>query len=181
MSRDYYRQVNVSNTVINTTIINNTYVSNFTTTTAAPHCAHELPQPAGTQCRHRGAAGRVRAGTAGRPGGGEHARRHVERAQIQSLARVAPSRKAFTGDAPAARGMPPAAVQQRTVIAKSAPPPAATPVAQRVTALERDPGKPVDRSAVQPGVTRRDPARPQPVPVRAPQPRRPLPSTTSRS
>src|SRR5205823_10073305 len=34
VSREYYRQVNVSNTVINNTVINNTYVANVTTTTA---------------------------------------------------------------------------------------------------------------------------------------------------
>jgi len=153
VSRDYYRQVNVSNTVINTTVINNTYVSNFTTTT--------VPPIARTNYRNLQVPNAV---TAVPPAAFAQAQRvdrvavnmpaaTVERAQIQSLARVAPSRKAFTGDAPAARGMPPATTQQRTVIAKSAPPPAATPVAQRVTALERDPGKPVERAAVQPART----------------------------
>ena len=34
VSREYYRQVNISNTVINNTVINNTYVSNVTNSTA---------------------------------------------------------------------------------------------------------------------------------------------------
>ncbi len=149
VSREYYRQVNVSNTVINNTVINNTYVSNVTNTTApaqpresyrnlqAPNAVSAVAPTAFAQGqRVDRVAVKLPATT-------------LNNAQIQPLAKVAPARTAFVGDAPAARTTPPATTQQRAVIAKVAPPPAAAPIAQRMTTLERDPGKPLDRAQMQ--------------------------------
>ena len=151
VSREYYRQVNVSNTVINNTVINNTYVSNVTNTTApaqprasyrnlqAPNAVTAVAPTAFAQGqRVDRVAVKMPANT-------------LNDAQIQPLAKVAPARTAFVGDAPAARTTPPATTQQRAVIAKVAPPPAVAPIAQRMTTLERDPGKPLDRAQMQAG------------------------------
>ena len=124
MSREYYRQVNVSNTVINNTVINNTYVSNVTNTTA--------PAQPRASYRNLQAPNAVTAVAPAAFAQGQRVDRvavkmpsnTLNNAQIQPLAKVAPARTAFTGDAPAARTTPPAAVQQRAVIAKAAPPPA---------------------------------------------------------
>ena len=149
VSREYYRRVNVSNTVINNTVINNTYVSNVTNTTA--------PAQPRASYRNLQAPNAVTAVAPAAFAQGQRVDRVAVRmpantlnaAQIQPLAKVAPARTAFTGDAPAARSTPPAAVRERSVIAKAAPPPAPAPIAQRVTALERDPGKPLDHAQMQ--------------------------------
>jgi len=145
VSREYYRQVNVSNTVINNTIINNTYVSNVTTTTApvtqqinyvnlhAPNAVTAVPPAAFAQSQPINRANLMMPSAA------------LDKAQIQSMAKIAPTRTAFIGAAPPAQAKPPATAQQQAVVAKSPPPPAPVPVAQKLLALERNPGKPLDR------------------------------------
>jgi hypothetical protein len=145
VSREYYRQVNVSNTVINNTVINNTYVSNVTTTTApvtqqvnyvnlrAPNAVTAVPPAAFAQSQPITRANLPMPSAV------------LDKAQIQSMAKIAPTRTAFTGGAPPAQAKPPATVQQQAVVAKSPPPPAPVPLAQKLLALERNPGKPLDR------------------------------------
>ena len=149
VSRDYYRQVNVSNTVINNTVINNTYISNVTNTTApvaqqasyanlrAPNGVTAVAPIAFAQSQP------VSRAAVSLPSG------VLERAQVQSMARVAPTQVAFVGAAPSARAQPPAGLQQQALVAKSPLPPAPMPVAQRLQALERNPGKPLDRAELQ--------------------------------
>src|SRR6266699_21567 len=151
VSREYYRQVNVSNTVINNTVINNTYVSNVTNTTApvtqqinyvnmrAPNAVTAVPPAAFAQSQPVNRVAVPLPNTA------------VNNAQIQSMAQIAPSRSAFVGAAPLAQARPPVMLQQQAVIARSAPPPAPVPVAQKVQALEKNPGKPLDRAEIQAG------------------------------
>src|SRR5438876_2376206 len=111
VSREYYRQVNVSNTVINNTVINNTYVSNVTNTTTpvtqqvnyvnlrAPNGVTAVPPAAFAQSQpvHRVAVPLPSAA--------------LDRAQIQSMAPIAPARTAFFGAAPPAQAKPPAPLQ----------------------------------------------------------------------
>ena len=149
VSREYYRQVNVSNTVINNTVINNTYVSNVTNTTApvtqqvnyvnlrAPNAVTAVPPAAFAQSQPVNRVA-VRLPSAA-----------LDNAQVQSMAQIAPARTAFIGAAPPARAKPPASVQQQPVVAKTAPPPAPVPVAQKLQALESNPGKPLDRAELQ--------------------------------
>ena len=151
VSREYYRQVNVSNTVINNTVINNTYVSNVTNTTApvtqqvnyvnmrAPNAVTAVPPAAFAQSQPVNRVAVRLPNTA------------VNNAQIQSMAQIAPSRSAFVGAAPLAQARPPVMLQQQAVIARSAPPPAPVPIAQKVQALEKNPGKPLDRAEIQAG------------------------------
>ncbi|MEP6944191.1 MAG: DUF6600 domain-containing protein, partial [Betaproteobacteria bacterium] len=149
VSREYYRQVNVSNTVINNTVINNTYVSNVTNTTApvvqqvnyvnmrAPNAVTAMAPAAFAQSQPVDRAA-VRLPSAA-----------LNAAQVQGMAPVAPARSAFTGAAPPAQAVPPASDQRHAVVARTAPPPPPLPVAQRLQALERNPGKPLDQAEIQ--------------------------------
>jgi len=149
VSREYYRQVNVSNTVINNTVINNTYVSNVTNTTVpvtqvnyvnmrAPNALTAVAPAAFAQSQPVGRAMVRLPNTA------------ISSAQVQPIAPVAPARAAFTGAAPTAQSRPPALIQQQAIVARTAPPPAPMPVGQQVQMLERNPGKPLDRAEAQP-------------------------------
>ena len=106
VSHDYFRQVNVSNTVVNNTYITNIYNNtnvrqvNYVNmrvpnaVTAVPPAAFASSEPV-----HRVALPMAPAAIAS--------------AQVQSIARIAPARSAFVGAAPLARAKPPAAVAQR--------------------------------------------------------------------
>ena len=149
VSREYYRQVNVSNTVINTTVINNTYVANVTAATApvtqqvnyvnmrAPNAVTAVPPAAFAQSQPVSRAAVALPSAV------------MNKAEIQSMVKIAPARAAFIGAAPPTQAKPPAGAQQQAVVAKSPPPPAPVPVSQKVPALEKDPGKPLDRAEIQ--------------------------------
>ena len=144
VSRNYFQRVNVSNTVINNTTIINNYYNNPTRVTQVnyvnrgkPNAVTAVPPAAFAQSQNVArAAVAVPAAT-------------IARAQVQQVARVAPARTAFLGAAPVARAKPPAAATQRTVVAKAPPPPAAVPDTQRIQALEKNPGRPLNRAEMQ--------------------------------
>ena len=146
VSRDYFRQVNVSNTVINQTNITNIY-NNYERNTnvtqvnyvnmRAPNAVTAVAPAAFAQSQNVGRAAVALPAAA------------IARAEVQTMARVAPARAAMMGAAPVAQAKPPAAVVQRTVVAKSAPPPPPVPDAQKLQALERNPGQPLTRGQLQ--------------------------------
>jgi hypothetical protein len=144
VSRNYFRQVNVSNTVINNTTIINNYYNNPTRVTQVnyvnarvPNAVTAVPPAAFAQAQNvRRAAIAVPAAA-------------VERVQVQPVARVAPARTALLGASPVAQAKPPAATVQRAVVAKAAPPPPPVPDAQKLQALEKNPGKPLNRGELQ--------------------------------
>ncbi len=87
--------------------------------------------------------------TAGRPVAGAAIRVPPEalaRAQVQSTAAVAPERGAVMGGRAAVASAPPAAVMNRQVTARMAPPPGPVPFAQQQQALRQNPGQPVPPS-----------------------------------
>ena len=146
VSRDYFRRVNVSNTVVtqtNITNIYNNYQSNTNVTQVnyvnmrVPNAVTAVPPAAFAQSQNVGrAAVALPAST-------------IARAEVQQVARVAPARPALVGAAPVARAKPPAAAAQRTVVARAAPPPPPVPDAQKLQALERNPGQPLSRRELQ--------------------------------
>jgi hypothetical protein len=73
----------------------------------------------------------------------------VERAEVIHAALVAPERAAVLGGRAPLAGphVPPAAVANRRVVAKMAPPPAPVPFARQQEALRANPGKPLDAGA----------------------------------
>ncbi len=142
VSRGYFRNVNVSNTVVNTTVINNYYnnvnVSNVSyVNMRAPNAVTAVPPAAFASSRQ------VREAAIALPASA------IAAARVEPLARIAPSRAAFSGAAPVARAMPPTAVQRRGVVARTAPPPPPVPIARQLPALEKNPGQPIPRAEVQ--------------------------------
>jgi hypothetical protein len=137
----YVNRVNVTNT----TIVNNINITNINTTNIryvnreAPGAVTAVPQNAFASARPvQGAAVPVRAEA-------------LQSAQIMNTAQVAPSRASVVGGyAGGGRvAQPPAAAQNRTVVTRTAPPPAPVPFAQRQQALSANPGRPLDSSQVQ--------------------------------
>src|SRR5579862_110627 len=173
VSRNYFRQVNVTNTVVNVTNVTNIY-DNPTRigeidyrNRRAPNAVTAVPPAAFAQAQNvQRVALQVPAAA-------------LARAQPRAVAAVAPARPAFAGAAPVARAKPPAAALQRAVVAKAAPPPPPIPDAQKVQALERNPGRPLTaperqalRSAVPASANVRPPVKvvtqPKPAPSTAP-------------
>ena len=74
----------------------------------------------------------------------------IERAEVMHAAPVAPERSAVLGGRAPLAGphLPPAAVVNRPVVAKMAPPRAPVPFARQQEALHANPGKPLDAGAV---------------------------------
>ena len=135
----YINRVNVTNT----TIVNNINVTNvYNNTTyvnrSAPGAITAVPRNTFAN------AGRVQA-TAVRVDP-----RTIQSARVVNAAPVAPSRQSVLGSsAPRRVSQPPAAVQNRAVVAKRTPPPAAVPFAQRQQGLTSNPGRPLDPAQMQ--------------------------------
>ena len=135
----YLNRVNVSNTTIVTNVnITNVYVNKTYINRTAPGAVTAVPQNAFASARPvQSVAVRVDA-------------RAVQSAQVMNNAAVAPSRQSVLGrSVPSGRvSQPPAAVQNRPVVAKTAPPPPPVPFAQRQQALTANPGRPLDANQV---------------------------------
>jgi hypothetical protein len=151
VSPAYVNQVNVSNTnisrttvtnVYNTTVVNNntTVVNNVTyvnrtapgAVTAVPTNAFTNSQPVATS------AVRVNAS-------------QIANAPVTTRAAVAPTQNSVMGPAgrTPVRAMPPAAVANRQVVAKTAPPPPPVSFERQQTALAAHPGQPLARNEVE--------------------------------
>ncbi|MEO9136398.1 MAG: DUF6600 domain-containing protein [Casimicrobiaceae bacterium] len=143
VSRNYFRQINVSNTVVNVTNITNIY--NNPTRIAqvdyvnrlAPNAVTAVPPAAFAQSQNVSRVAIAMPAAA------------IQQAEVHPVARVAPARPALVGAAPAARAKPPAAVMQRAVVAKVPPPPPPVADARKLQALEKNPGRPLDHAELQ--------------------------------
>jgi len=72
----------------------------------------------------------------------------VSRGQVGAFAAVAPQRTAVLGGRSGGGAAPPSTVTNRRIVARATPPPPPVPFAQRQTALQANPGRPLDRTAV---------------------------------
>jgi DNA segregation ATPase FtsK/SpoIIIE-like protein len=143
VSRAYVTNVNISNTRVETTVVNNYYtnvvVNKNVTVTNVTYANQRVP-----------GAVVATSGTAF-TGGGSVSKNFVQvDARAVASAPVAaatppavPQRAAFTGGRVTANVHPPAAIQARAVVAKTAPPPPPVPVAQRVQAIQQNGGRPL--------------------------------------
>lgn len=142
----YFNQVNVSNTVVNrnvniTNVYNNVYVNKTTTNVAYVNqnvngAVTAVPQNAMVSGRPVAqAAVRVPPNAAAA-------------AQVQQSAPVAPQRAAVLSGAAPTTIAPPRAVMARSVVARATPPPPPVPFAQQQSALQQNPGQPLNRSAL---------------------------------
>lgn len=139
VSRGYFENINVSNTVIKTTVINNYYNNSNVTdvvyanrnvrgaVVAVPTTAFVQSQPVS-----RSAV--------------QVSRDMIVSAPLAIAARVAPTETSVRGAAPRG-GKPPARVFERRVVARTAPPPAPVGFAAQQQQLGASPGKPLDEAA----------------------------------
>ncbi len=139
----YFNRVNVSNTVVNnvqvTNVYNNVYVNRNVNVTNVNYVNQRVngavaavPQSAMISGRSVSQAGvRVPPGAAAS-------------GEIQTAAAAAPERAAVLGGRAPVAAAPPAAIVNRTVVGRNAPPPAPVPFSQQQPALRANPGRPVD-------------------------------------
>ena len=153
VSRGYFTNVNVSNTQINNTYVTNIYNNGNAGNVVyqnqrRPSAVTAVPANAFVQSRPVAqAAVPVSSDT-------------VARVPSTPFAALAPTRASVAGAGTAAGAHPPAASQQRPVVARNSPPPAATPFAQRLPALSKDPGKPLDVVTSAPAPATKGPSTP---------------------
>ena len=139
VSSAYARNVNVSNTVINNTYITNVYQNN-----ASPqHYLNNTPNAVTTVPRSTFISGqRVGAHTVPVAAGGLAAP-----AVTAAAPAIVPTRQSVLGTAPNhAIARPPSSLMQRTVVARSPPPPAPVPFERQLSAIEAGAGRPPTRS-----------------------------------
>ncbi len=136
VSRDYYENINRSNTVINNTVINNTY--NNTNVTNVTYVNREVPGAV--------VAMPTTAFVQSKPVAREKhrvSREDIAKASVVIAPPVAPTEKSVRGAA--AKGdQPPPRVFERPVVAHSTPPAAQAGLAAQQSQLATQPGKPLD-------------------------------------
>ncbi len=146
-SRGYFNTVNVRNT----TIINNTYITNV-------YNDYSRGRPVNGNYMWRGNAAALTAVSrdtfvGARPvmaGRVDINAAQWRNAPVQSRLGIAPTQASFVAaNARRATAMPQQAALDRRVIARSAPPPAAMPIASRVQAIERNNAQPLSRQGGQ--------------------------------
>jgi hypothetical protein len=136
----YVNRVNVTNT----TIVNNINVTNINTTNVryinreAPGAVTAVPQNSFASARPVQSAAIPVRGEA------------LQSAQVMKTVPVAPSRASVVGGYAGGRvAQPSMSTQNRSVVTRTAPPPAAVPFAQRQPVLSANPGRPLDSSQVE--------------------------------
>jgi hypothetical protein len=142
VSRGYVNNVNVSNTTVNTTVVNNYYntvVVNKTTVNNVTYVNQRVP-------------GAVVATSSQAFSSGQSVSRNVVRVDAREVASApvsnftpaaVPQREAVLGGRTDVRVRPPAAIQARAVVAKTAPPPPPPAFAQRQEAIKANGGRPI--------------------------------------
>ncbi len=163
VSRGYVNNVNVSNTTVNTTVVNNYYntvVVNKTTVNNVTYVNQRVP-------------GAVVATSSQAFSSGQSVSRNVVRVDARQVASApvsnftpaaVPQREAVLGGRTDVRVRPPAAIQARAVVAKTAPPPPPPAFAQRQEAIKANGGRPISISQarqIAPDRTEAVAARPQ--------------------
>ena len=139
VSRNYFENVNISNTVINNTVINNYYNNSNVTNVvyanqAVPGAVVAVPTNVFVQSQSvaRAAVPVSRDMLLSRP--------------VMAVPSVAPTAQSVRGAAVQA-GAPPPSMFDRAVVARSAPPPAAVGFAAQQQQLIAQPGRPLDAAA----------------------------------
>ena len=172
VSREYFTRVNVTNTVVNVTNVTNVYnnptqtnvryvnVNTANAVTAVPRQTFVDARPV------QRAVFKVDT-------------RAIQQAGVVATVPVAPVRTSIVGAAAPAQSRPNAAVMERAVIAKQAPPPAPPSLQQREEALKRQPGKPLDQAELQKLAPQNGSARPNVKVVQPSVAAKPLPPTAA--
>src|SRR5271166_2112953 len=143
VSRTYVNNVNISNTTVNQTVINNYYnttiVNKNVTVNNVKYVNQTVPGAVTATSPH--------AFTSAQPVG-----RNLVAVNQQEVASaptvvhapaVVPPKQAVLGAGTASNVHPPAAIQNRAVVAKTTPPPPPPPFAARQAAIEKNQGRPI--------------------------------------
>lgn len=147
VSRRYVNNVNISNTTVNQTVINNYYNTTIVNKNVAVNNVRYVNQniPGAVT------ATSPRAFTSAQPVGRNlvavNQREVVSAPAAVRAPSVVPPKQAVLGAAAAANVHPPAAIQSRPVVARTAPPPAPPSFAVRQAAIERNQGQPLSITA----------------------------------
>ena len=159
VSRGYVRNINVSNTTVNTTVINNVYNTTI--------IKNKTVNVTNVTYVNRGVPGAVAATTSQAFASAQPVSRNIVHvdphamaaAQVRPFAPAAvPTRQAVLGSRPATAKQPPAAVRTRAVVARTTPPPPPPAFDRRQAAIESNAGKPLSiaqNRQIQAGVTQR--------------------------
>ena len=142
VSRAYVTNINVTNTRVETTVVNNYYnttVVNRTTVTNVTYVNQRVPGAVMATTPQAFAS----AQNVSRNSVTVNAREVASAPVGYSAPTVAPSRQAVLGAGVAARVRPPAAIQARAVVAKTAPPPPPPSFAKQQQAIQANGGKPL--------------------------------------
>jgi hypothetical protein len=151
VSREYVNRVNISNTTVNNVQITNVYnttIVNRTTNITNVTYVNRNVQGAVTAVPQRAFAG---AQPVGRAAVRVNAR-DIAAAPVSTRVAVVPTRESVLGARAATANRvaaPPAAVQNRQVIAKTPPPPPPVPFVKQQQALAAHPGQPLARQDLQ--------------------------------
>ena len=175
VSRTYVQNINVSNTVVNTTVVNNYYNTVVVNKTVVNNVTYV----------NQRAPGAVTAVSATTFTSAQPVARNVVAVNAREVATapvavgapaVAPSRQAVLGAGVATRAMPPAALQNRAIVAKTAPPPPPVAFTRQQEMIRANGGRPVAVSEmrqaqpqsemVRAGVRIAPAANPQPIQTR---------------
>jgi hypothetical protein len=148
VSRDYVTRINVSNTTVNTTVVNNYYttviVNKTVNVTNVTYVNQRVPGAV--------VATSSQAFSTGQPVARNFVKvdaRAVSTAPVVAVTpATVPQREAVLGGRPAATAKPPAAIQARAIVAKTAPPPPPPSFTQRQAAIQSNGGRPLSVAQV---------------------------------
>ena len=144
VSRDYFENINRSNTVINNTVINNTVINNTYNNSNVTNVVYANRQVPGAVIAVPTAAF-VQSQPVSRAAV-QVSREMLVSAPVAAVPRVAPTAQSVLGAA-AQASQPPAVMFDRPVVARTAPPPAQLGFAAQRQQLTVEPGNPLNAAA----------------------------------
>ena len=156
VSRTYVNNVNVSNTTVNTTVINNYYNNNTTVINRNTTVVNNNVTVINQKYVNQSVPGAVTATTSAAFTSAQPVaknvvqvnQREIATAQVGGAPAVAPAKQAVLGAGATASVRPPAALQNRAVVAKTTPPPPPVPFARQQQAIQANGGRPLAVSQV---------------------------------
>ena len=143
VSRAYVNNVNISNTTVNQTVINNYYNTTVVNKNVSVNNVRYVNQGVPGAVTATSGHAFTSAQPVGRNLVAVNAREVATAPAVVHAPAVVPPKQAVLGAGVATNVHPPAAIQNRAVVAKTAPPPAPIPFATRQAAIEKNQGRPI--------------------------------------
>ena len=143
VSRTYVNNVNISNTTINQTVINNYYNTTIVNRSSTVNNVRYVNQSVAGAVTATSGHAFTSAQPVGRNLVAVNEREVATAPAVVHAPAVVPPKQAVLGAGAAASVHPPAAVMNRPVVAKTAPPPAPPSFATRQAAIQQNQGRPI--------------------------------------